>query len=815
MKKIVFVSTALLAVLTACEDYNDQFNIGSQISDVKNTSIVLADQDYATIAGLQANKELALSKDPEGGSYVDALGEIASKKYFTTMIPAEEYIPAFLSSVYPNLDPGSRITVTANVYKEPSGYLSDFKSISTYDLTARDYQTVWGDYISASFLSPESVSKIPSLLAANVSDAEEGDMKVVNYAYSATEPSTGGGSVPVVYRQVTSVDAEGGVYVLVAQGSDGNYYPFGKLDDESKTYGYMYPAPITVTDGTIASSEGDDQAMTLISTANGYALQNAWGQYIYSTADYNSFNIQSSMPEAGGEWTFQSAAGGAFSVVNTTTGKTIKLNLYKESFSYGVYPESSFQGKVYYAGIGDESDGGFTPKDIALPEGSTYVWKFDTSYGYWKASAYVGGANQASESWLVSGSIDLSETTAPQLSFDGVCRYFSGAQTQFMTVWVSENYTGDVAAATWKELTVPYWADGSNWNMVNSGAIDLSAYKGKKVNVAFKYTSTTEAAPTWEVNNVVVNEKTDYWDLYLFKQMTEDGTETASTRASRAGVAANASALYVYQEGIWKLYTNDDAKVAVIDPTVYEALGSEAISAPETVLPAYLTIHYPYVTEGDRVAVVYNKAADTPTVVEYTYSGTWAPTLAYEPTNITFVREESQFVAQLSSYIDETFLGSEGGFTVQNVSMAGLNYVWQNTSTYGWKASAYYNNKNNPSESWLISPVINFAKAVAPEMIFDEAHRYLNSAQPEDYFGVKISTDYKGDVTTCTWETLPVTGWSDGQTWDFVTVNAIDLSAYVGQNVVIAFQYKSDDSAAPTWEIMNLKVREHQEESAE
>lgn len=54
MKKILFISTALLASLTACEDYNDQFNLGSQISDVKKgVAIKLAAADYATVANNQ------------------------------------------------------------------------------------------------------------------------------------------------------------------------------------------------------------------------------------------------------------------------------------------------------------------------------------------------------------------------------------------------------------------------------------------------------------------------------------------------------------------------------------------------------------------------------------------------------------------------------------------------------------------------------------------------------------------------------------------------------------------------------------------
>lgn len=77
MKKILFISTALLATLTACEDYNDQFNIGSQISDVKKgVAIKLEASDYAAVANNATNKEVALSKDPENGTYVAALEAI-------------------------------------------------------------------------------------------------------------------------------------------------------------------------------------------------------------------------------------------------------------------------------------------------------------------------------------------------------------------------------------------------------------------------------------------------------------------------------------------------------------------------------------------------------------------------------------------------------------------------------------------------------------------------------------------------------------------------------------------------------------------
>lgn len=60
--------------------------------------------------------------------------------------------------------------------------------------------------------------------------------------------------------------------------------------------------------------------------------------------------------------------------------------------------------------FGKESgQGAFTIEDVQLPQGSDYVWKasnYNETY-YMMASAYVNGANQASESRLVSPVLDL------------------------------------------------------------------------------------------------------------------------------------------------------------------------------------------------------------------------------------------------------------------------------------------------------------------------------------------------------------------------------------------------------------------------
>ena len=99
MKKIYLLSAVALLGLASCDDYDDQFNLGNQISDVKkDTPIVLTDADYATVAGLAANKELAAKLDAESGTtaYTEALAKLGSQKYFGTLITADQFLPAFI-----------------------------------------------------------------------------------------------------------------------------------------------------------------------------------------------------------------------------------------------------------------------------------------------------------------------------------------------------------------------------------------------------------------------------------------------------------------------------------------------------------------------------------------------------------------------------------------------------------------------------------------------------------------------------------------------------------------------------------------------
>lgn len=815
MKKILFISTALLASLTACEDYNDQFNLGSQISDVKKgVSIKLEAADYATVANNATNKEIALSKDPENGTYVAALEAIGKNRYFADKTEAEWFLPAFITEKYPEADAGSRFSVSYNMYKAPSTYLADFKNLKEYTLTNADYKKVWAETATATYLSPSTMKKLPEVLAGAMSNPAEGDMVAVNYAYSEFEPSAGGGSVvPMVYQKVTSFDGEGGNYVIAAKADDGNYYPFGKLSDESKESAYMYPDPMVVSEnGVISQDDGAEQVIAIEVTENGYTLKNAWGQYLYQNATYDGFYVSSSKPAEAGEWSISPNSDGTFALKNIARNKTVKLTLYKDSYSYGCYAESKY---AYFSDPMDKETDKFAIKDVKLPEGSTYVWSID-KYGYHKASAFVGGKNLTSESYLVSSEIDLSKATAPVLNFNLAINYLRGnLATDFFTVRVSSNYTGDVASATWTDLTYDASNVGSSWTFTDQ-SIDLSQFNGQKIVIAYGYKSTDQCAPTVELKNTLVKEKdAKYWDVCLFKEVPENEVAAAmmrmTTRAS--GAYANTAALYVYTNGTWAEYAKEDVNVLVADPKFYAEIGTDYVSKPSIIFPVYLAQKFPYAVKGEQVAVVYKKTADSnPIVEEYTFNGGWAASTNYSTRTTIFVKAaDGTYTAQAGVYLDEALTGgNDGGFTVQDIALTGVSYVWKSDASYGWKASVFMNNTNYETESWLLTPAIDLSEAMTPQLSFEEAHKFLNGNPLSEYMMVKVSTDYIDDVESCTWETVEVdeTQWSDGQSWDFYKVGPYSLSAYVGQVIRIAFVYKSTSSAAPTWEIKNVLVNE-------
>lgn len=142
------------------------------------------------------------------------------------------------------------------------------------------------------------------------------------------------------------------------------------------------------------------------------------------------------------------------------------------------------------------SQGNFEIDNKQLPNGEgSFVWKQDAKYYCMKASAYINDTKYASESWLVSPPVDLSQATTATLTFDHAHNYAGTAEEEF-TLWATET-----SADNWQQLTIDKYGSGFKFT---TATIDLSAYAGKTIKFAFKYVSTTDAAGTWEIKNVKV-----------------------------------------------------------------------------------------------------------------------------------------------------------------------------------------------------------------------------------------------------------------------------------------------------------------------
>jgi len=152
----------------------------------------------------------------------------------------------------------------------------------------------------------------------------------------------------------------------------------------------------------------------------------------------------------------------------------------------------------------DASWEGWTPVSVVGSE----QWDRNNTFGIDNtACARMSGFNNGAknnEDWLISPAIDLSNTTNEKLTFFSAVGYTGPA----MLVKISTDYTGTGApsAATWTDLTgQAIWPSGEPfWLWTNSGAINISAFGQGTVYVAFVYTSTTQAAATWEVDNILV-----------------------------------------------------------------------------------------------------------------------------------------------------------------------------------------------------------------------------------------------------------------------------------------------------------------------
>ena len=141
----------------------------------------------------------------------------------------------------------------------------------------------------------------------------------------------------------------------------------------------------------------------------------------------------------------------------------------------------------------------------------TYNWEYRTFGGNLYLNLSANKHEGVLENWLVTPKLNLAQNMV--LKFDLKLGYYN---KDAMTLMISEDFNGEpsnITTATWTDLTSKLNIDKSstggydaNWQKEQ---VDLSAYTGKKVYIAFKYLGNGTkgddlATTTYQIDNVYV-----------------------------------------------------------------------------------------------------------------------------------------------------------------------------------------------------------------------------------------------------------------------------------------------------------------------
>lgn len=301
----------------------------------------------------------------------------------------------------------------------------------------------------------------------------------------------------------------------------------------------------------------------------------------------------------------------------------------------------------------------------------------------------------------------------------------------------------------------------------------------------------------------------------VYVSHTPANLSSAPRRIKQARHLETVNAIYQFTAEGWTIYQNEQLKAAIALPQrIYESAGVSQITNMDIILK-YLQATYPYAADKEVYLVAY-MGQNGATADEWVVNGTeFVLTTGYITETMSFEVKKNQWIANISTFLQAKFVGEgPGKFTIQHISLDGLNYVWRYQAAYGMTASSYVGGTNHRVEDWLISPNIRLKKSVKPQLTFDQAVRYGNVVDNPKWLNVMVTDNYTGDVTSTEWKHLE---WQaelpDGSNWVFQSSGIFDLSEYNGKTIVIAFRYNTnidgvDVPSAPTWEIQNLLLAE-------
>ena len=167
-------------------------------------------------------------------------------------------------------------------------------------------------------------------------------------------------------------------------------------------------------------------------------------------------------------------------------------------------PNPDVSEEIIYTANFKATDGDCTFDVTTDPKDGVNLWNRSKAYGWMATGAVKEGTNKYPTKFAADGSLllpvfDLTDFESIELNFNHAVNYDKSPKTR-----LSVEVRCDGATTKIDNIN---WPAGGDWVFINSGNIDLSQYAGKKIQLAFHYTSNTSIAGTWEIRDIAVKGK--------------------------------------------------------------------------------------------------------------------------------------------------------------------------------------------------------------------------------------------------------------------------------------------------------------------
>ena len=491
----------------------------------------------------------------------------------------------------------------------------------------------------------------------------------------------------------------------------------------------------------------------------------------------------------------------------------------KDQEKAGQLEEGTFISEKFSSSLG-------TCVSVSDNEKVNYTIDFSTA----KVTGNVNSTKNAATVYLVTQTVDLSSAEEAYYTFEHIIAYEAGDLLQDKQFLISFDYDGDPTKATWIQLPISAVLNTgkpASWNEFVSTAFNLpKEYLKSNATFAFKYTSTTSSAATWEIKNFAVKTGSITETVAYENPKVEESSPEEPLTVEKALASVTSSTQKSYVTGYIVGYVDgqklaEGAKFSAADCKTESNILIAATPEEKdykNCLPVQLPANTKHRTALNLSAHkdILGKKVVLGGFIQSYFGVNGLKSLFYsalEGTIIDAPAESTGFdgmdnTTELLTAIDIKF--KEAGidkFSIYNINKADeLGHVWTPSTQYGMvaKGSAADN------KAWLISPRVDVSKCEKIEFYFNHSANNFPEAEGVDKkCAVYVSKDYAGgDPTKATWTKVSVENWSSNWTW---VENTFDLTEYKADNLHIAFEYTSaatDGDKIGTFEINEVYLGE-------